>query len=272
MIVLFIKYLYQENAGQAAARNAGLKYATGQLIASLDSDDFWLPDFLQKMVSALEERKLDFVFANWFQAGKYNVTRWKDFMITDPFLQPYIDRGKDRSGWFYLDSADLRELYLKACPSPSSSLLMRRSSIVSGWNTRLNIGDDWGIYLDTIFSKSCKAAFTLDKLWYKDVDDLNIYDGRERSEIVKLLLIEDTKEMIDRYRENLTTDELQVLEKKYVAGLMELAKHTLVRERRPLASFHLFKEAFALQPVFSLVEMRRLLYLAVDNHVMKRIS
>jgi glycosyltransferase involved in cell wall biosynthesis len=36
-----LRYLYQENAGLPAARNAGVALATGELIAFVDDDDLW---------------------------------------------------------------------------------------------------------------------------------------------------------------------------------------------------------------------------------------
>lgn len=42
-----IKYIRQDNRGAAAARNAGLKIATGDYIAWLDSDDKWFPDKIE---------------------------------------------------------------------------------------------------------------------------------------------------------------------------------------------------------------------------------
>src|SRR5712692_4526575 len=39
----FIRYLWQANAGEAAARDQGLKVAQGELMAFLDADDLWHP-------------------------------------------------------------------------------------------------------------------------------------------------------------------------------------------------------------------------------------
>lgn len=48
-----IRYLKQENRGAAAARNHGIRAATGSLVAFLDSDDWWLPDKLALQLAAM---------------------------------------------------------------------------------------------------------------------------------------------------------------------------------------------------------------------------
>jgi glycosyltransferase involved in cell wall biosynthesis len=48
-----VKYLYQKNKGVSSARNEGIKIATGDWIAFLDSDDQWLPEKLEKQQRAL---------------------------------------------------------------------------------------------------------------------------------------------------------------------------------------------------------------------------
>ncbi len=46
----------QPNGGLAAARNSGLRAATGDIFGLLDGDDIWLPERLDRMVDLLESR------------------------------------------------------------------------------------------------------------------------------------------------------------------------------------------------------------------------
>jgi glycosyltransferase involved in cell wall biosynthesis len=50
-----IRLFRQENRGAAAARNAAIGAATGRLVAFIDSDDLWLPDFLESMRRRFDE-------------------------------------------------------------------------------------------------------------------------------------------------------------------------------------------------------------------------
>lgn len=48
-----IKYLYQQNSERSAARNNGIKNSFGTYICFLDSDDYYLPDRLEKLHSEI---------------------------------------------------------------------------------------------------------------------------------------------------------------------------------------------------------------------------
>lgn len=60
-----IVYLKQENRGVSAARNAGIRVARGSLIAQLDPDDLWEPDFLTFQVAAMRsDPTVDVLYPN----------------------------------------------------------------------------------------------------------------------------------------------------------------------------------------------------------------
>jgi glycosyltransferase involved in cell wall biosynthesis len=50
-----IRYVRQEHAGSAVARNRGVLLSRGKYIAFLDADDLWVPDKLRKQVDLMEQ-------------------------------------------------------------------------------------------------------------------------------------------------------------------------------------------------------------------------
>lgn len=65
-----IKLINQENAGVSAARNRGIKEARAELIAFLDADDQWLPQFLETVIRLRDRYPEAAAFATAYQVDK----------------------------------------------------------------------------------------------------------------------------------------------------------------------------------------------------------
>lgn len=60
-----IVYIKQENCGLSAARNTAIRRSRGSLIALLDADDIWLPNYLEVQVARMQaDKTIDVLYPN----------------------------------------------------------------------------------------------------------------------------------------------------------------------------------------------------------------
>ena len=91
-----IRIIQQTNAGVSAARNRGIEEAHGELIAFLDADDKWKPDYLATQMTLAEKYPQCDVFATNYefrdQNGKVSPTiiRHLPFQETDGVITNYF--------------------------------------------------------------------------------------------------------------------------------------------------------------------------------------
>jgi glycosyltransferase involved in cell wall biosynthesis len=226
-----VTYIAQARAGAGAARNRGLAAARGALIASLDSDDLWEPEFLDRGVAALERSRVDFVFANFVRSP-----------ATPSYLDRELESGRldrlmtQRQGdWSIVDPAQLRRMLVAGCPAPSSSLLLRRSSMPPAWNERLGIAYDWYLTLEMAL-RGCSAAFTTTPLWTKRVDGTNDFDGRPRAYIARELWMRDFAAFMSDFAPHLSRRERARWRLRRTEWLALLVAHEVRGRLRPSRS------------------------------------
>jgi glycosyltransferase involved in cell wall biosynthesis len=83
-----VLYVYQANEGVAAARNKGITFSRGEIIAFLDCDDIWMPNRLTATVSFFQQHpETGYVLGKqmMFVDPDCDVPRWiKSEWLTDP--------------------------------------------------------------------------------------------------------------------------------------------------------------------------------------------
>ncbi|MBV9241749.1 MAG: glycosyltransferase family 2 protein [Acidobacteria bacterium] len=78
-----IVYIRQKNSGAGPARNLGIDHARGEIIAFLDADDVWLPDFLASQYVFLQRHDHDMVYCDAQMFGMKSAYR-RTFMEDAP--------------------------------------------------------------------------------------------------------------------------------------------------------------------------------------------
>lgn len=89
--------IHQKNGGAAAARNAGLRIATGEYIAFVDGDDYLEPDAYEKMVAVLIENDADIVHGgfNYIYVNRTEIHNSSDEIIVFSAAQYLIQFTTD---------------------------------------------------------------------------------------------------------------------------------------------------------------------------------
>jgi glycosyltransferase involved in cell wall biosynthesis len=137
-----IRYIYQENRGQSAAQNTGIKASGSEYIAILGSDDMWLPQNLELKVKVLDARPdVALVCSDTYffddRTGAILGRFWHDKRFTYP-----VNPGK-------ATQQPLREMLSHGCFIAPQMAVVRRQVFteVGYFDESLRRGDDWDMFV-----------------------------------------------------------------------------------------------------------------------------
>lgn len=121
-----IKLINKPNGGVSSARNRGIKEASGEWIALLDSDDIWLPEKLQKQVDEINKNSnINFIGTN--RNGE---------------LYPFFKKSENK-----IYSLSAKEIIPKWYPHTSTALINKevllKSNLYDETRTHAEDGDLW---------------------------------------------------------------------------------------------------------------------------------
>lgn len=137
-----VHVLHQENKGVSAARNVGLKEATGEYVCFVDSDDAVVPHMFDILYQAANEEKPDFVIC-----GHYTVKE-----------------GNTISQWIPKTAGNIRELCEQLLRSdvglnPLWTKMFKRDVIRQPFNIEKTMGEDLEFICDFLIeAKTCAVV------------------------------------------------------------------------------------------------------------------
>lgn len=125
-----IKYIKQENRGQANAKNNGIRNSTGRLIAFLDADDWWDKMKLEKLAARFSEENTGVVYSK------------SQIMDSNGIPLDWIYPEKTYSGRI------TEELFIDNFIPFSSAMIRRECFERAGlFDESLGMGIDWDLWL-----------------------------------------------------------------------------------------------------------------------------
>jgi glycosyltransferase involved in cell wall biosynthesis len=124
---------HERNRGLSAARNTGLRRARAPLVAQLDADDLWEPDYLVNVLPRFENPSVGLVYSNAHLLGH---PRGQEMYILDSSVHP-LDRFPK---------------FAEQNPVPSLTAAMRTDAVraVGGYATWLRHAMDYYLYAKLI--------------------------------------------------------------------------------------------------------------------------
>lgn len=154
-----VKVIHQKNKGVSNARNTGIKYAAGDYIAFIDSDDYLKDDYLESLFNSIKSSEADCVTTGYNVISSDNQIK-KVYKIEN---QLYCLTNEEEKYNFIIEDI------FQGCIDWSIWTKLFKSSIIKEYDiafceTCSNFAEDLGFFLAYIIH--CKKIFTSDYVGY----------------------------------------------------------------------------------------------------------
>ena len=125
-----VHYLYQDNKGVSACRNYGIRSATGDWLAFLDSDDEWLPNKLEVQMAALLDHP------------EYQIAHTNEHWLRNGRLKNQQEKHRKYGGYIFRHCLPL-------CIISPSSVIIHRSVFdrIGLFDTAMTVCEDYDMWL-----------------------------------------------------------------------------------------------------------------------------
>lgn len=127
-----VRCISQANKGAAGARNCGIRSATGEWIALLDSDDDWVPNKIERQLEAVRQHpECDFIYSD------------ATVILPDGSTAENFQADKEAPcGWVF-------DHLLQSCFVNGSTVMARRSALMEAglFNESLRCAEDYDLWL-----------------------------------------------------------------------------------------------------------------------------